>query len=169
MFGMLLASGATPSMAMGPGGTFGYAERRKDGLEMPIYFLFFFLKSPVQVNMQGHPACIQIGTHGSLTKAELEEIASGRLENDCPLRSFVMLQVALMPGLPAPALPDTPSWTTVFTFSLRLKQLEGESLPRCLLPKLITSIRWKSFSLFGSFGLLDRRVKVGAPGMSVQM
>ena len=45
----------TKSAAMGPGGTFGYAE----------------------VNMQGHPACIQIGTHGSLTKAELEEIASG--------------------------------------------------------------------------------------------
>eukprot|EP00293_Proteomonas_sulcata_P015730 CAMPEP_0184291586 /NCGR_PEP_ID=MMETSP1049-20130417/3567_1 /TAXON_ID=77928 /ORGANISM="Proteomonas sulcata, Strain CCMP704" /LENGTH=138 /DNA_ID=CAMNT_0026599071 /DNA_START=42 /DNA_END=458 /DNA_ORIENTATION=+ len=42
-------------MAMGPGGTFGYA----------------------QVDMQGHKACIQIGTHGSLTKAELEEIAQG--------------------------------------------------------------------------------------------
>ena len=54
-FEMFMSSGATPSMAMGPGGTFGYAE----------------------VNMQGHPACIQIGTHGSLTKAELEEIASG--------------------------------------------------------------------------------------------
>ena len=63
-----------PSSAMGPGGTFGYAE----------------------VNMAGHMACIQIGTHGlcigfstfsqqtlivdfsgSLTQAELEEIAQG--------------------------------------------------------------------------------------------
>ena len=54
-FKALMSGGAMPSMAMGPGGTFGYAE----------------------VNMQGHPACIQLGTHGSLTKAELEEIASG--------------------------------------------------------------------------------------------
>ena len=34
--------------------------------------------------MQGHHACVQIGTHGSLTKAELEEIASGGISPCIP-------------------------------------------------------------------------------------
>ena len=55
-FGVLAEkAGSGSGAAMGPGGTFGYAE----------------------LSIDGRPSCVQIGTHGSLTRAELQEIATG--------------------------------------------------------------------------------------------
>ena len=45
---------------MGPGGTFGYAEVNY----FRFYQIFSVLTQMRQVNMAGHMACIQIGTHG---------------------------------------------------------------------------------------------------------
>ena len=51
---------SAPSSAMGPGGTFGYAEVNY----FRFYQIFSVLTQMRQVNMAGHMACIQIGTHG---------------------------------------------------------------------------------------------------------
>mmetsp|Transcript_45469 Transcript_45469/g.103551 ORF Transcript_45469/g.103551 Transcript_45469/m.103551 type:complete len:81 (-) Transcript_45469:100-342(-) len=63
----ILATGILAS-AMGPGGTFGYAK----------------------LDIAGKPSCVQIGTHGSLTRAELQEIATGGPKawtpGACPVR-----------------------------------------------------------------------------------